>query len=573
MDFRILGPLEIATDDGALPLPGGHGQRAVLLYLLLHRNEIVPTERLIDALWPAGRPATAQKTVQVYVSQLRKSVGQRLVTRAPGYLLEVRENELDADRAERLGRDARRLAPADALPLLDDALRAWRGEPLLDARYDDFAQPEIARLDELRLALIEQRSDAQLALGRDAELVPDLERLVAQHPLRERFRAQLMTALYRSGRQADALAAFHAARGTLVSELGLEPGEELQQLQRAVLEHDPALAPPPIPLAERALRRPKLLALVGALLVAGAVAAAAVELTSRGGAVLVPRANSVAAIDPETDRVVAVIRVGERPSALAYGFGSLWVANGDDGTVMRIDPSTQRVQATIGIGGDLADLAIGYGSVWVADGNEGTLTRIDPSANGVQRTISFGRVDPLFPKPVFDVSVGTGGVWITRDTEIIRIDPRTNAPSERLATPAATGIAVGDGRIWVTTASERILRFDDGVARPTASIETAHGAVAPLVANGDLFVVMSGFGLAKVDPGNARVFLSFPSGTTPIADAADGVTVWVANAGDGDVVRFDQRTGQRIGRPIVLRLRPTSLAVGGGRLWAALVSP
>jgi DNA-binding SARP family transcriptional activator len=157
----------------------------------------VPTERLVDALWPNAPPATAQKMVQVYVSQLRKSLGDRLVTRSPGYALEVREGEVDAARAEALGRHARGLAAAEALPLLEEALGSWRGEPLLDVRYDDFAQPEITRLEELRLALVELRLDEELALGRDGELVPELERLVAEHPLRERFRAQLMTALYR----------------------------------------------------------------------------------------------------------------------------------------------------------------------------------------------------------------------------------------------------------------------------------------------------------------------------------------------------------------------------------------
>jgi DNA-binding SARP family transcriptional activator/DNA-binding beta-propeller fold protein YncE len=573
VDFRILGPLEITTDDGPLSLPGGHGQRALLLYLLLHANEVVPTERLIDALWPTEPPATAQKMVQVYVSQLRKSLGDRLVTRPPGYVLDVREGELDATRAETLARDARRLAAADALPMLEDALSSWRGEPLLDVRYDDFAQPEITRLEELRLALIELRLDTELALGRDGELVPELERLVAEHPLRERFRAQLMTALYRSGRQGDALAAFQEARRVLLDELGLEPGDELRRLQRAVLEHDPELAAPPRPLAERVLRRPKLLALAGALLVAGAAAAAAFELTGGHATPIALRANSVAAIDPATREIVAVIPVGERPSALVYGFGSLWVANGDDGTVMRVDPRTGRVLATIGIGGDLADLAIGYGSIWVADGNEGTLTRIDPTQNAVQRTISFGAVDPLVPKPVFSVAVGTGGVWITRDTEIIRIDPRTNTVSERIATPAVLGLAVGAGRVWVTAANERILRFDDGVTRPTASIETSGGDIAPLLAYGSLWVLATGYELSAIDPGSARVYLSAPSGNQPVAAIAYGGFIWVANAGDHNIVRFSATSVRQVDRPIKLGYTPTALAAGDRRIWVALDTP
>lgn len=569
MDFRILGPLEVTGDDGPLSLPGGHGQRALLLYLLLHANEVVPTERLIDGLWPAEPPATAQKMVQVYVSQLRKSLGDRLVTRSPGYVLELRDGEVDAARAEALGREARGVAPDDALPLLEDALGSWRGEALLDVRYDDFAQPEIARLDELRLALIELRIDTELALGRDGELVPELERLVAEHPLRERFRAQLMTALYRAGRQGDALAAFQDARRVLLDELGLEPGDELRRLQRAILEHDSSLAAPE-PLIERAVRHRRLIALVGALLLTGAVAAAAIELTGRHAAPIPLRANSIAAIDPATRAVVAVIPVGERPTALIFAFGSLWVANGDDGTVMRVDPRGG-VLATIGIGGDVADLASGYGSVWVADGNAGTLTRIDPAQNAVQRTISFGRIDPLFPKPVFNVAIGTGGVWITRDTEIIRIDPSTNSVSERIPTPsAATGLAAGGGRVWVTTANERILRFDDGVARPTAMIETSGGDIAPFLADGNLWVLADGYALSAIDPGSARVYLSAPSGHRPVAAIAERGVIWVANALDHNVVRFDARSVRPIDRPIRLQYRPTALAAVDGRIWVAL---
>jgi YVTN family beta-propeller protein len=570
VDFRILGPLEITGGDGPLSLPAGRGQRAVVLYLLLHRNEVVPTDRLIDALWPNEPPATAQKMVQVYVSQLRKSLGDRLVTRSPGYVLEAGEHEVDAARAEALGREARNLAAAEALPVLEQALGAWRGEPLLDVRYDDFAQAEIARLEELRLALVERRIDTELELGDDRELVPELEQLVAEHPLRERFRAQLMTALYRSGRQGDALAVFQDARRVLLDELGLEPGDELRRLQRAILEHDPQLTAPK-PLAERVLQRPRLLALLGALLVVGAVAAAAVELTrGHGGAAVALRPNSVAAIDPTTRDVVALIPVGERPSALVFAFGSLWVANGDDGTVMRIDPRTGRVLATIGIGSDVADLAAGYGSIWVADGNAGTLTRVDPSQNAVQRTIGFGPIDPLVPKPIFSVAVGAGGVWITRDTEVIRIDPRTNAPSERIATPSATGLAVGGGRIWVTTANERILRFDEGVALPTASIETSGGDIMPFLAYGNLWALAGGYELSAIDPGSARVYLSAPSGNRPVAAIAWGGEIWVANADDHNVVRFSARSVRQIDTPTKLTYTPTALAAGAGRIWVAL---
>jgi DNA-binding SARP family transcriptional activator len=244
MDFRILGPLEIVEDGRTLDL-GGQKQRALLAVLLLHANEVVSSDRLIDALWPERVPETAAKALQVYVSQLRKVLGkERLGTRAPGYLLRVGEEELDLDRVRRLVDDGR---PKEALGL-------WRGRPLSEFEYEPFAQAEIARLEELRLACMEQRIELDLEAGRHAAVVGELEALVAGHPLREGFRAQLMLALYRSGRQAEALEVFAAGRRLLADELGLEPGEALKELQKAILAHDPVLDLTPVPREESRLR-------------------------------------------------------------------------------------------------------------------------------------------------------------------------------------------------------------------------------------------------------------------------------------------------------------------------------
>jgi DNA-binding SARP family transcriptional activator len=233
-EFRILGPLEVLEDDRALPL-GGARQRALLAILLTRANEVVSTDRLIDDLWGEAPPRTALNTLQYYVSQLRKLLGaDRIVTQPPGYAIRVEPDELDLARFEGLvqgggGEGAR------------DALALWRGPALADFAYEEFAQAEAARLEELRLAALEQRVDADLALGRHAELVGELEQLVAQHPLRERLRGQLMLALYRSGRQAEALDVYQATRQSLVDELGIEPSPALQELEKAMLRQDPAL--------------------------------------------------------------------------------------------------------------------------------------------------------------------------------------------------------------------------------------------------------------------------------------------------------------------------------------------
>jgi DNA-binding SARP family transcriptional activator len=260
MDFRLFGPLEVFQDGKLLPL-GGAKQRSLLAVLLLHANQVVSADRLIDELWGEEPPATAAKTIQVYVSRLRKELGDgRLVTRPPGYMLQVHESELDLVRFEGLLEDASAADPPGAARSLREALALWRGPALADLAYEAFAQAEIMRLEELRMTALEQRIEADLASGRHAELVGELEALVAQHPLRERLRCQLMLALYRSGRQAEALGAYKAARTELSDGLGLEPGEELKRLERAILQQDPALdAVAPDPVEARAERDRSLL--------------------------------------------------------------------------------------------------------------------------------------------------------------------------------------------------------------------------------------------------------------------------------------------------------------------------
>jgi len=241
MEFRLLGPLEVAEHDRPLALGGGK-QRSLLAVLLLHANEVVSTELLIDELWGESPPATAGKSIHVYVSGLRKRLGDgRLVTRTPGYVLYVEHSEFDLARFERLVAEAGDAGPETAARKLREALSLWRGPPLADLAYEPFAQPEIGRLGELRLSALEQRLDADLALGRHAQVVGELEALTKDHPLRERVRGQLMLCLYRCGRQAEALESYRAARRVLVEELGIEPGRDLRALHEAILRQEPGL--------------------------------------------------------------------------------------------------------------------------------------------------------------------------------------------------------------------------------------------------------------------------------------------------------------------------------------------
>src|ERR671928_1057738 len=247
-EFGLLGPLTVTREGTELTL-GGPKQRALLAMLLLEANHAVSADRLIDALWGDHPPDTAKNTLQVYVSQLRKLLPEgSLETVAPGYRLAVAPEAIDLSRFEELAQQGRAALgigdAAAAAQALGEALALWRGPALADLALEEFAQAEAARLEELRLGVLEDRIEADLALGRHGPLVAELERLISENPFRERLRAQLMLALYRSGRQAEALAVYQRTRRTLVDELGIEPGESLRQLEQAILAHDPSLDPP-----------------------------------------------------------------------------------------------------------------------------------------------------------------------------------------------------------------------------------------------------------------------------------------------------------------------------------------
>ena len=285
MEIRILGSLEVAQNAG-VPAPLAYKLRALLAVLLLHRGHAVSADRLIDDLWGDQPPATATKSLQVYVSQLRKALGEGVLeTRSGGYALVVDADQVDAARFERMleqGIDQLDQGRArEAAAVLASALTLWRGQPLADFAYEPWAQAEIARLEALRLAALEERIDADLALGKHGTLIAELEGLVEAHPTRERLSGQLMLALYRSGRQADALEIFRERRRRLVDELGIEPGPALRELEAAILRQDPSLDPPArhsSPLLARRRPRLRLVALAGAALLAAGVVAGAVAL-------------------------------------------------------------------------------------------------------------------------------------------------------------------------------------------------------------------------------------------------------------------------------------------------------
>lgn len=319
MEFRILGPLEVVHEGSRIAVSGTR-QRELLALLLLHPGQVVSSDRLMDALWGDSQPAAGATALRVRVSQLRKALGPaggRVITRPPGYALLVESDELDLQRFERALDRAAAALPDEPAAAADHALTAlslWRGEPLADVAYSSYAQAAIARLEELRARALEVRFEAELALGRHAQVVGELQQLVSEHPLRERMWGQLMLALYRDGRQADALAAYRSARERLVGQVGIEPGPRLRALEAAILAQDPSLAPaadatqPAPPRAVLALARPEA--------PESAATAVAERLAGREGHELI-----VLALVDGTDRLApATARLGElREAARARG--------------------------------------------------------------------------------------------------------------------------------------------------------------------------------------------------------------------------------------------------------------
>jgi DNA-binding SARP family transcriptional activator len=327
VEYRILGPLEVVGADAPIPIPAGK-TRALLELLLLSANKIVPTGRLVDALWGDDPPPSAEHAIEVYVSNLRRAVGPDAISTGPGgYSVHVGADQLDLDRFERLTAEARiardQHDPAKAVGLFRHAEGLWRGSALAELSPTPVARGEVVRLEELRIAATEQRLDTMLAMGNHLELIPELEALVAAHPYRERLRAQQMLGLYRAGRQADALAAYHQARAILADALGIEPGEELQALQLAILRQDASLAASPPPTIEQA--RPRSVASRWprtALVIAAVIAAVLVTaglIWSTGTRPTAPLEGEDQRLFQQLPSAVRAVPSGCRPVSVADG--------------------------------------------------------------------------------------------------------------------------------------------------------------------------------------------------------------------------------------------------------------
>jgi DNA-binding SARP family transcriptional activator/streptogramin lyase len=581
VDYRVLGELEVVDGARRIEIPPGK-QRSLLALLLLHRNEAVSTDRLIDELWGDSPPTAAEKSVQVYVSRLRKRLPEgRLLTRGSGYELHVEDSEVDSDRFERMLAEGRAALAADdataAAPTLLAALGLWRGSALADFRYEPFAQAEIARLEELRIAAHAELAEAELALGRNEQLVPQLQSLVAQHPLQERLRGQLMLALYRSGRQSEALESYREGRRRLVDELGIEPGPQLKELEQAILRQDVPVAAPPGNGGAVAIARPRharfrgrgAVALAAALAVAlAAVAFLAIrEATSDGvrqAPSIAPR--SVVAIDPSNGAVVADVRVGALPGPAAAGVGRLWVGTGAR-LLIAIDVRSRRILGRFGLPAPAHQIAAGDGIVWIGNDYDGTVSRLDERVGFVSRPFrpqrkSTGRLV---------LATGFGSLWVgSQDGRIARIDPtrdRLIATIRGIRAPQA--LAAGEGAVWLIEATRAaVVRIDPRTNRVVRRVALGVLPTAVAVGAGAVWVSTSDGRIWRIDPSANRVRATITVGGSPIAIEPTGRFVWVAYA-DGELRAIDPASNEV--RATVQIERPLAdVASANGLLWATV---
>jgi YVTN family beta-propeller protein len=581
----------------------------VLALLLLEANRVVSMDRLAEDVWGGDPPEGWVTTVQTYIFHLRRALepdrargvaGGVLVTRGRGYLLSVDRAHLDAAQfqdgftAGRAALEAGRYA--EAAETLRRALALWRSTVLADLADYAFIQPEAGRLDELRLAALEARIDADLALGRHDALAGELERLAADHPLRERLHGQLMLALYRCGRQAEALAAYRRVRDLLAGELGIDPGEPLRHLHASVLAHDPALdwsdgretvgevqpagagSPGPSPTRQSPRPRPTPVSHVlgwrrGHRLLAGAlavvvIAAAAIVAVTRpwaGGPAGLP-GNTVGLIDTAGARVGAAVSVGS-PAGLAYGDGSVWAVNSTEGTLSRINPATHAVVQQIPVGSAPSAVATTRdGNVWVANSGDGTVSRINAVANTVVQTTPVG----ILPVAI---ASGPSGVWVTNsgDDTVNQIDPATGTVTKTVQVGGRPdGIAVGRDAVWVANAEDgTVTRIDPANGQPRGPLPVGSGPAGIAITPTAVWVANSlDLTVSKIDPATGRVTATIGVGDGPSAIVAANDALWVSDEFAATLDRIDPRAGQ-VTRSVFVGSSPRGLAATPSGVWVA----
>jgi streptogramin lyase len=432
-----------------------------------------------------------------------------------------------------------------------------------------FAQHAARQLEEARLSVLEDRIDADLAAGRDAVLVPELEQLIAGEPLRERPYGQLMLALYRDGRQADALETYQRARKMLSQEVGLQPGPQLQELERRMLNQDPALAPGRASTAIRSSHRRRFL-LAGAALLGVAAVALGLVLTGGGAEPPVVIPDSLVKIDPKTNKVVDVIRVGRLPVATALAGDFVWVVNNGDSTLTRVDTSSGHAQTVGGLNNPTGITADDNGNVWVTTGTYESVIRVSGKTLRPDITVSL-RHNTFLP------AVGAGSLWVTEPPHSLGLHgtlARISLATTKLERRFPVGIypvavAVGERAVWVTNGAEasvsRISLHDGSVQRIPVGL--APGGIVTRF--GSVWLTAGKNTIWRLNPETRQVDQIIDIGGSPFGLTAGPDSVWATLPDTGTVVRVDPRTNQVVQR-IRLGFKPLTIAVGPDGVWVAV---
>lgn len=573
MDWRVLGPVEVLDDDGEPIALGGPKQLAVFVTLLVNPRRVVSTDELVEALYGDSIPNAARKSVQAYVARLRRALdhgaggADHLRSVPAGYIFEPGSSEVDSVRFERLVAEARPLVESDpdgAAQLLEDGLALWRGRPFENVHATPELDLEARRLDEVRLGALADLAESQLRRGRVHAVLPDLQALVASHPLHERLRVLLVLALYQAGRQADALRAAAQVRSMLGEQLGIEPSRELRDLEQRILEQDPELDRPRRPWLSRRRRRVRAVWVLGGLAAIALLAAGTRTFVARdvaqpriserhllppgstaavagGGSiwVIVPDASMVVSVDPDTGKA-AEFPLAHEPSALAAGLGSVWVASERSGHIIRMAATTGHVQGEAnGLNLDGAALAVGRDSLWVVREDIDPIIRLDPDDMSVVPVDFPSSIPPVLPS----ISVDSDIVWAS-NSDIGRVGWHDTgsavsgfAGDARLGAHGARSIVASAGFVWFSQPTNgTITRVDEESREVTTVVEVGNASGA-----------------------------AFPLLRQPYAMAAGPGGLWVAIPEDGRVLRLDETTGE-ITATLSLG-EPTSIFAAAGAVW------
>jgi YVTN family beta-propeller protein len=598
VEYHVLGPLEALGPFGPVTLGGGR-PRVLLAVLVMRAGEFVSRSELIDALWPEAPPASASQSLESYVSRLRTALrasgasSETLVSVPGGYRLVRDGNRFDHELFIALSDRARTaLTEGDAegaSNIARQALALWRGPALAGIAEERAVRADAIELEDRRLGAIETRAEAGLAAGRDADVVAELRAGASRNPRRERIHELLIVALYRAGRQTEALEVYRDIRNHLTSELGLEPGPELRELQARILKHDPSLvarkdevgaAIAPTLTRRRSARRALFLGvtlLLAVAAVAGIVRGAQnAGVSALDGRLQVPAIGELAIpsgrpqsaaglsaipsdiiagaaadwatsyddgtltrIDPATAAVVQTILVGHGPAGIAIDAGDAWVADSLDDSVARVSITTDQVVQRIAVGEDPVGVAAGAGAIWVASAGSGTVTRIDPLTGTVLTTTQIG------PSPVA-VAVGDGGVWVAvqGSDAVAQLDAQTGRVVQTISVGSGpSAIAIGSSGVWVANELDSTVSLVDPVSDAVVLTRAVTGSPSALAATGrDVWIAGDEPDLTLLTPSGQARAIAIPSPATALAPGSRGLLVGVRGIG------ADHRGGTLIAR-------------------------